>query len=202
MRIVDLKALKDKPHPRGAKPLPQEHGYLPGCQHQILVIPAFQPEDVGGQRPTRHHHGEPGGVGEGREEGHVPTVLPHTPLCLLAAHDAGEEARVAGVIPQEGEVGGGVGRGEPGPDPGLDLGQAAIAPAGAALGGAEARVEGAVLLLRGQVGAPLSIQAVQWEETNLWTPTLIGLQSNQMVQFNFYVIFLSPEKNCKCFLTL
>ena len=92
MRVVDLEALKDKPHPRGggggAKPLPQEHGYPPGRQRQTLVIPPFQPEDVGGQRAPGHHHGEPGGVGEGGEEGHVRRVLPHTPLLLLPAHDA------------------------------------------------------------------------------------------------------------------
>ena len=172
MCVVDLKALKDKPHPLGTKPLPYKRGYLPGCQRQSLVIPPFQPEDVGGQRPPWHNHGESGGVGEGGEEGHVSTVLPHTPLGLLATNDAGEKSWVAGVLPQEGEVCGGIWGGESGPDLCLDLGQTCVAPAGAALGGAEARVKGAVLLLRSQVGTPLSVKAVQWEDTNLSTTTL------------------------------
>ena len=93
---------------------------------------------------------------------------------------------MARVIPQEGEVSRGVGGGEPGADTGLDLGQAGVAPAGAALGGAEARVVGVMLLVGRQVGAPRSIQAVQREDANLGTATVID-KENKIVQFNFNV---------------
>lgn len=94
-------------------------------------------------------------------------ILPHPPLLLLPADDAGEQARVSRVLPKECQVVRGVRDREFGPDLRLDLGQAGLAPSGSCPRGAVARVMGIVLLVSGQVRPPFCIQTVQREDADL-----------------------------------
>lgn len=95
-------------------------------------------------------------------------VLPHPPLLLLPSNDARKQARVSRIVPEESDVGWGVRYRELGSNLGLDFSQSGVTPSGSSLGGAVAGVKGVVLLVSCQVRAPLCIQSMKREDTDLW----------------------------------
>lgn len=72
------------------------------------------------------------------------------------------------IVPEERQIVWGIRDGELGSNLGLDFSQAGVTPSGSGLGGAESRVVGIVLFFSCQVRAPLCIQAMQREDTDLW----------------------------------